>query len=259
MTRIDLNSDIGESFGAYRMGMDEAVLEVITSANVACGWHAGDPMVMHTTVALAAARGVSVGAHPGYPDLLGFGRRSLDCTVEEVRNYVIYQVGALQAFCRAAGVPLAHVKPHGALYNTAVGDPRVGRAIMEAVAAVDPALYYVALAGAGAEEVKRQAAGVGIRVMFEAFPDRSYTPEGRLTPRSQPGAVIHDPEEAARRALQMARDGSVTATDGSVIALSAQTLCVHGDNPEALALVKTIRDTLSGAGIEVRAMGKGQN
>ncbi len=255
MTRIDLNSDIGESFGAYRMGMDEAVLEVITSANVACGWHAGDPVVMHKTVALAAAHGVSVGAHPGYPDLMGFGRRSLDCTLEEVRNYVIYQVGALQAFCRAAGVPLAHVKPHGALYNTAVGDPRVGRAIMEAVAAVDPALYYVALAGAGAEEVKRQAAEVGIRVMFEAFPDRSYTPEGRLTPRSRPGAVIHDPEEAARRALQMARDGSITATDGSVIALSAQTLCVHGDNPEALALVKTIRDTLSGAGIEVRAMG----
>ncbi len=259
MTRIDLNSDIGESFGAYRMGMDEAVLEVITSANVACGWHAGDPMVMHKTVALAATRGVSVGAHPGYPDLLGFGRRGLDCTLEEVRNYVIYQVGALQAFCRAAGVPLAHVKPHGALYNTAVGDPRVGRAIMEAVAAVDPALYYVALAGAGAEEVKRQAAEVGIRVMFEAFPDRSYTPEGRLTPRSRPGAVIHNPEEAARRALQMARDGSVTATDGSVIALSAQTLCVHGDNPEALALVKTIRDTLSGAGIEVLAMGKGQD
>ncbi len=259
MTCIDLNSDIGESFGAYRMGMDEAVLEVITSANVACGWHAGDPMVMHKTVALAAARGVSVGAHPGYPDLLGFGRRSLDCTLEEVRNYVIYQVGALQAFCRAAGVPLAHVKPHGALYNTAVGDQRVGRAIMEAVAAVDPALYYVALAGAGAEEVKRQATEVGIRVMFEAFPDRSYTPEGRLTPRSRPGAVIHDPEEAARRALQMARDGSVTATDGSVIPLSAQTLCVHGDNPEALALVKTIHDTLSGAGIKVRAMGKGQD
>ncbi len=256
MTRIDLNSDIGESFGAYTMGMDEAVLDVITSANVACGWHAGDPMVMQKTVALAAARGVSVGAHPGYPDLLGFGRRSLGCSLEEVRNYVIYQVGALQAFCRAAGVTLAHVKPHGALYNTAVADPRVGRAIMEAVAAVDPALYYVALAGAGAGEVRRQAAEVGIRVMFEAFPDRSYTPEGRLTPRSRSGAVIHDPAEAARRALQMARDGSVTATDGTVIPLSAQTLCVHGDNPEALALVQTIRDTLSGAGIEVRAMGR---
>ena len=254
MNCIDLNSDIGESFGAYTMGMDEAVLDVITSANVACGWHAGDPMVMQKTVALAAGRGVSVGAHPGYPDLLGFGRRSLDCSLEEIRNYVIYQVGALQAFCRAAGVPLVHVKPHGALYNAAVADPRVGRAIMEAVSAVDDSLYYVALAGAGADEVRRQAEAVGIRVLFEAFPDRAYTPQGRLTPRSQPGAVIHDPDEAARRALQMARDGSVTAVDGTRIALSAQTLCVHGDNPEALALVKTIRETLTGAGIRLQAM-----
>ncbi len=256
MSSIDLNSDIGESFGAYTVGMDEGVLKVITSANVACGWHAGDPMVMRKTVALAAQCGVSVGAHPGYPDLLGFGRRSLDCSPQEVRNYVIYQVGALQAFCRAEGIRLAHVKPHGALYTTAVADPRVGRAIMEAVAAVDPGLYYVALAGAGAEAVRRQADQVGIRVVFEAFPDRSYTPEGRLTPRSQPGAVIHDPGEAARRALQMARDGSVTTSDGTVISLSAQTLCVHGDNPQALSLVKTIHDTLTRAGIEVRALGQ---
>lgn len=255
MTSIDLNSDIGESFGAYTMGMDEAVLGVITSANVACGWHAGDPMVMQKTVAMAAENGVSVGAHPGYPDLLGFGRRSMNCSLEEVRNYVLYQVGALQAFCRAAGVRLAHVKPHGALYTTAVADPRVGRTIMEAVTAVDPSLYYVALAGAGAAEVRRQADAVGIRVMFEAFPDRSYTPEGHLTPRGQPGAVIRDPDEAARRALQMAADGSVTASDGTVIALSAQTLCVHGDNPSALALVKTIRETLTTAGITVQTMG----
>jgi UPF0271 protein len=256
MTTIDLNSDIGESFGTYTMGMDAGVLKVITSANVACGWHAGDPMVMQKTVALAAQHGVSVGAHPGYPDLMGFGRRSLNCSLEEIRNYVIYQVGALQAFCRATGIPLAHVKPHGALYNTAVADPRVGRAIMEAVASVAPSLYYVALAGAGAEEVRRQAGEVGIRVMFEAFPDRAYTPEGRLAPRSQAGAVIHDPDEAARRALQMARDGSVAASDGTVIPLSAHTLCVHGDNPEALALVKAIRDTLTAAGITVRAMGE---
>jgi UPF0271 protein len=256
MTCIDLNSDIGESFGAYTMGMDEAVLEVITSANIACGWHAGDPMVMDKTVRAAAHCQVSVGAHPGYPDLMGFGRRSLNCSPREVRNYVIYQVGALRAFCRASGIGLAHVKPHGALYNTAVADPELSRILMEAVAAVDPSLYYVALAGAGAAEIQHQADTVGIRVMFEAFPDRTYTPEGRLTPRNQPNAVIHDPDQAARRALQMAKDGSVTASDGTIIALSAQTLCVHGDNPRALALVKTIRNTLTAAGITLQAMGQ---
>ncbi len=254
MTRIDLNCDMGESFGAYRLGRDAEVIRHITSANVACGWHAGDPLVMDATVRLAAAHGVGVGAHPGYPDLLGFGRRNLDCTADEVRTYVTYQIGALQAFCRARGVPLRHVKPHGALYLTAVEREEVARAVAEAVVSVDPELCFVALAGAKGEVMRRVGGEVGLRVVYEAFPDRAYTPQGTLLSRRLPGAVVSNPAEVAARALRMAAEGTVIAVDGTPIPLEAQTLCVHGDTPSAVDLVRTIRTTLEQAGVQVVAM-----
>ena len=256
MKRIDLNCDMGESFGAYKLGMDEAVIEYITSANIACAWHAGDPSVMSHTVAIAVENGVGVGAHPGYPDLLGFGRRSLDCTMEELRNYIIYQVGALQAFCSAHGTRLQHVKPHGALYLTAVENEDVARAVAEAIVGVNPDLLYVALAGAKGQLMTRIGQEVGLKVVYEAFPDRAYSPEGTLVSRRQPGAVIKDPQAVSERALKMVQEGVVIAADGTTIPLEAQTLCVHGDNPEAVALVKGIRQTLEADGVAVAPMGK---
>ena len=256
MKRIDLNCDMGESFGAYKLGMDEAVIEYITSANIACAWHAGDPSVMSHTVAIAVEHGVGVGAHPGYPDLLGFGRRNLDCTMEELRNYVIYQVGALQAFCSVHGTRLQHVKPHGALYLTAVENEDVARAVAEAIVKVDPDLLYVALAGAKGQLMTRIGQEVGLKVVYEAFPDRAYSPEGTLVSRRQPGAVIKEPQAVSERALQMVQEGVVIAADGTAIPLEAQTLCVHGDNPQAVALVKGIRQTLETDGVAVMPMGK---
>jgi UPF0271 protein len=249
---IDLNSDLGEGFGAYRIGLDEEVIKYITSANIACGWHASDPMVMDRTVKMAAERGVGIGAHPGYPDLLGFGRRNMDCTPEEIRNYVVYQVGALQAFCAVHGAGLQHVKPHGALYNTAVEKESVARAVAEAILGVDPGLVFVALAGAKGELVTRIGRDLGLKVAYEAFPDRAYTPEGALMPRREPGAVIKDPEVVAERALKMAKEGTVIAADGTEIPLKVQTLCVHGDTPGAVNSVKNIRELLEAEGIEVR-------
>lgn len=251
---IDLNCDMGESFGAYEMGRDAEVMPYITSANIACGWHAGDPLVMDRTVALAKRHGVGVGAHPGYPDLMGFGRRPMELAPEELRNYLIYQIGSLLGFCRAHGVRLAHVKPHGSLYNTAVVNPRVARAVAEAVVAVDPDLVYVALAGPKGRLVRLVAEELGMRVKCEAFPDRAYTPEGNLAPRSQPGAVIHDPELVAERALRMASTGEVIAVDGHVVRLDPDTLCVHGDNPEAVELVRRIRRTIEDHGLNLKPM-----
>lgn len=256
MKRIDLNCDMGESFGAYKLGMDEEVIQHITSANIACAWHAGDPLVMDRTVKMAVDRGVGVGAHPGYPDLLGFGRRNLDCTMEEVRNYVIFQIGALQAFCKVHGTKLQHVKPHGALYLTAVEKEDVARAVAEAIVSVDPGLIYVALAGAKGELVRRIGREVGLKVAYEAFPDRAYTPEGSLVSRRLPGAVIKDPREVSERALRMAKEGIVIAVDGTEVPLEAQTLCVHGDTPSAVDLVKGIRDNLEAEGVSVIPMGK---
>ncbi|MGD9236015.1 MAG: 5-oxoprolinase subunit PxpA [Desulfobacterales bacterium] len=256
MKRIDLNCDMGESFGAYKLGMDDAVIQYITSANIACGWHAGDPAVMNHTVAIAVEHGVGVGAHPGYPDLLGFGRRNMDCTMEELRNYVIYQIGALQAFCSAHGTRLQHVKPHGALYLTAVENEDVARAVAEAIVQVNPDLRYVALAGAKGELMTRIGQEVGLKVVYEAFPDRAYSPEGTLVSRRQSGAVIKDPQAVSQRALRMVREGVVVAIDGSAIPLEAQTLCVHGDNPKAVELVRSIRETLEADGVAVTPMGK---
>lgn len=256
MKKIDLNCDMGESFGAYKLGMDEEVIQHISSANVACGWHAGDPSVMDHTVAMAVEHGVGVGAHPSYPDLLGFGRRNMDCTMEDLRNYVVFQIGALQAFCKVHGTKLQHVKPHGALYLTAVENEEVARIVAEAIVSVNSELLYVALAGAKGELMRRIGQEVGLKVVYEAFPDRAYTPEGTLLSRRQPGAVIKDPQEVSERALRMVKEGVVIAVDGTTIPLEAQTLCVHGDTPTAVDLVRSIRQAMEADGVAVTPMGK---
>ncbi len=252
--RVDINCDMGESFGAYKLGHDEEVIRYITSANIACGWHAGDPLVMDRTVRMAKERGVGVGAHPSYPDLLGFGRRNMSCSAEEIRNYVVYQIGALRAFCDVHQVKLRHVKPHGNLYLTAVEDEITARAIAEGIVRFDPELMYVGLAGSKGELMTRIGKEVGLRVVLEAFPDRAYTAEGTLVSRKHPGAVIKEPEQVAERALKMAREGKVIAIDGTEIHLEAETLCVHGDTPGAVNLVKQIRERLEKEGIEVKPM-----
>ncbi|UCH21034.1 MAG: LamB/YcsF family protein [Deltaproteobacteria bacterium] len=254
MKKIDLNCDMGESFGTYELGMDGKVIQYITSANIACGWHAGDPLVMDTTVKMAVDHGVGVGAHPGYPDLLGFGRRNMDCTPDEIRKYLVYQIGALQAVCKVNGTVLRHVKPHGALYLTAVEDENVARAVAEAIVNVDSGLMFVALAGAKGKLMTRIGEEVGLRVVYEAFPDRAYTPEGNLVSRRLPGAVIKDPQEVSERALRMAQDGEVIAVDGTNISLDVQTLCVHGDTPTAVDLVKFIRETLEAEAVTLAPM-----
>jgi UPF0271 protein len=257
-TSIDLNCDMGESFGAYKIGMDESVIAYISSANIACGWHAGDPMVMDRTIRMAKEHGVSPGAHPGYPDLMGFGRREMDLSRDEIRSYMIYQIGALQGFCAAHGLKLHHVKPHGSLYLSAVANEEVARGIAEAITAVDPELYYMALAGQKGELVAGIGKEMGLKVIREAFPDRAYTPDGTLVPRSRPGAVIKDPAEVAARALLMAREGEVVAVDGRRIPLKAQTLCVHGDTPGAVDLVRQIRQTLEKESIRVAPFAGGR-
>ena len=199
MNEIDLNCDLGESFGPWKMGYDEQVMRYITSANVACGWHAGDPMVMESTVKLAKEFGVGVGAHPGYPDLMGFGRRRIECSEQELKNYVIYQVGALDAFCRVHGQTLTHVKPHGKLYLDCLDRENQSRAIAEAVVSYNPDLIYVAFAGKRGQVMCRVAQEVGLKVALEAFPDRAYTSEGVLVPRGIPGAVVQDSAEVAER------------------------------------------------------------
>jgi UPF0271 protein len=254
LPRIDLNCDMGESFGAYKLGQDEELMKYISSANIACGWHAGDPAVMNRTVQMAATHGVGIGAHPGYPDLLGFGRRYMDCTAEEIRNYVIYQVAALKGFCSANGVKMQHVKPHGALYNASVDNEAIATAIADGIARVDPELLYVVLAGPKSAALVKIGAKAGIRVVFEAFADRAYTPQGTLVSRREPGAVIKDSHEVAARALNMAREGKVTAVDGSEIDLVAQTICVHGDTPGAVEMVRTIRELLESEGVEIKPM-----
>ena len=252
--RIDLNCDMGESFGPYSLGEDDAVIASVSSINIACGLHAGDPHVMGRTVRLAKEHGVAVGAHPGLPDLLGFGRRDMACSPEEIADYLTYQIGALQAFCTAQGVTLRHVKPHGALYHRAANDEQVTRVMARAIARIDRGLLLVGLAGRDNCRMAAIAAEEGVRMVFEAFPDRAYTPEGGLVSRRLPGAVILDPETAALRALRMVTDGTVEAVDGSVVSLVAQTLCIHGDNPRGAALAAVIRARLEAAGVAVRPM-----
>ncbi|OGR20020.1 MAG: lactam utilization protein LamB [Desulfobacterales bacterium GWB2_56_26] len=251
---IDLNCDLGESFGVYKLGMDEEVMPYITSANIACGWHAGDPLVMNKTVKLAAQHGINCGAHPGYPDLLGFGRRAMKVGLDELKCYLIYQIGALDAFCRASGVKLTHVKPHGSLYLTAVESEETAMAVAEAIGSVGRELIFVTLAGQKGQVMAEAGRRVGLAIAYEAFPDRAYTPEGTLVPRQSPGAVITDPEQVMERAVQIATEGCIEAVNGERIELAAQTLCVHGDNPHAVEMVRTIRRELEQRNIDVRPM-----
>ena len=248
MYKIDLNSDIGESFGAYRMGDDAAVMDAVTSANVACGFHAGDPLVMNKTIKNCAAKGVAVGAHPGYPDLVGFGRRNMKCTPEEEYADCLYQIGALSAFCRANGLTLQHVKPHGAMYNQAAKDPELAKAIARAV---KDSGENVILMGLANSEFEKAAKEIGIPFAAEEFADRGYMPDGSLVPRSQPGAIIHDVDEAAKRVVRMVTEGKVEAVDGTVINFRPQSICMHGDTPEAVEMAKTVRRELEAAGVKV--------
>lgn len=253
MNKIDLNSDVGESFGNYKLGLDDEIIPLISSANIACGFHAGDPTVMRRTIMIAKENGVVLGAHPGFPDLIGFGRRNLDATLDEIRDYVTYQIGALQAFATAQGMRLQHVKPHGALYNMAVRNTDIWDAVAGAIAAVDTRLILFVLAGANRRDLEVIGARHGIRIAFEFFGDRAYNPDGSLVSRQEPGAVIHDHTAVAAKVLKMVQESRVVCKDGSEIEMTADTICVHGDNPSALALVKNIRESLQSAGIEVAA------
>src|SRR5260221_6076090 len=252
--RIDVNADVGESFGAWTMGADQELLGFVTSANVACGFHAGDPLVIDRTVALAAAAGVAVGAHPSHLDLRGFGRRTIDAAPAEVEADVVYQVGALAAFARGHGARLAHVKPHGALYNQAATDEALARAIARAVAGVARELVLVGLAGSA--PMHRAAEDAGLRYAAEAFADRGYRADGSLVPRSAPGAVLSDPEQAATQAVRIAREGTVVTPEGVAVRLRADTLCLHGANPRALEVARPVRRALDAPGILVQALGR---
>ena len=248
--QMDLNSDLGESLGAWRMGDDAAMLDIVTSANVACGFHAGDPAGILATLKAAAARGVAVGAHVAYPDLVGFGRRAMDIASADLVAGVIYQIGALRGLAAAAGTQVSYVKPHGALYNTIAHDARQARDVIAAIRAADPGLALVALAGSPLVGWAREA---GLRVVSEAFADRAYTPQGTLVPRGQSGAVLHDPAQVAARMLRLVREGVVEAIDGSLARVEADSICVHGDSAGAVAMAAELRRVLRGAGVELRA------
>jgi len=247
--RMDLNCDMGEGFGAYQAGADEALMPLVTSANIACGFHAGDPRVLDRTVALAAQHHVAVGAHPGYQDLRGFGRRPMQATPEEIEVDVLYQLGAIEAFARAHGVQLVHVKPHGALYNQAAVDAYLACAIARAIKRFNPDLVFVGLAGSA--PMREAAETEGIRYAAEAFADRVYNPDGTLQSRRMAGSVITDPEKCARQALAIAKDGVAYAHTGAKVPIQAETLCLHGDNPSAVENAWAVREALSGGGIEV--------
>lgn len=250
MPDIDFNSDLGEGFGGYRMGDDEAVLAEITSANIACGFHAGDPGIMRKTVAAALARGVAIGAHPGFPDLQGFGRRRMAMSPDEAYECVLYQIGALSGIAAAQKAELHHVKPHGALYNQAAGDPMLARAICEAVRDFNPTLFLYGLANSCLTEA---AEAIGLPVRHEVFADRTYQPDGSLTPRTQPNAMITDADQAVAQVLGMLRDGQVIAVDGTRVPVRADTLCIHGDQPGAAAFARAIKEALIGEGVRVVA------
>jgi UPF0271 protein len=248
MYKVDLNSDIGESFGAYKMGDDAAVMDAVTSANVACAFHAGDPLVMKKTIKNCAEKGVAVGAHPGYPDLVGFGRRNMKCTPEEEYADCLYQIGALSAFCCANGLCLQHVKPHGAMYNQAAKDPELARSIAQAVKDSGKDVILMGLANS---EFEKAAKEMGVPFAAEAFADRGYMADGSLVPRSQPGAIIHDVEAAAKRVVRMVTEGTVEAVDGTVINFRPHSICMHGDTPEAVDMAKAVRAALEGSGVKV--------
>ncbi|WP_368496083.1 LamB/YcsF family protein [Herbiconiux sp. A18JL235] len=248
MPTIDLNADLGESYGAWTLGDDAAMLDVVSSANVACGFHAGDPTGLLATLRLAAARRVVVGAQVSYPDLRGFGRRDIDLPADDLFADVVYQIGALQGLAASAGTRVSYVKPHGALYNRIVHDEVQAGAVVDALVSLDPTL---ALVGLPDSEVSRQAEAEGLRFVPEAFADRAYRSDGTLVPRREPGAVLYDPAEIAERMRRLALEGVVTSVDGHDIALSAETICVHGDTPGAVAIARTVRAGLEQSGLTI--------
>jgi UPF0271 protein len=251
--RIDINCDLGESYGAFKVGNDEKIMPHITSANIACGFHAGDPVTIAQTINLAKKHGVAVGAHPSYPDLLGFGRREMQLTSEEIKNYTIYQISALQGFAKTASFNLQHVKPHGALYNTAVKDEKLSKAIVDAVKALNQNLIIFAPSKSALANV---AAESGLRVAYEVFADRAYNPDGSLVSRTQPNAIIQESQTVVKRAIKMVEKGTVLAVNGEIVNLGqVHTICVHGDTPTAIELAKALKKGLIKAGIEVKPVG----
>ena len=249
MPTIDINSDMGESFGAWSMGDDDAMLDIVTSANVACGFHAGDPAGILRTLKAAAAKNVTIGAHVAYPDKVGFGRRNMDLASDELTADVIYQIGALQSLAKAAGTSVRYVKPHGALYNTIAHDRRQALAVIAAIRAIDPTLILVALAGSELIELARNE---GLQCVAEAFADRAYTPQGTLVSRREPGAVLHDPQLVAQRMLRLVEDGTIEAIDGSRTRIQADSICVHGDSPAAVEMARELRRVLEHANLSLR-------
>lgn len=247
---VDLNSDMGESFGAWEMGNDAAMLDVVSTANVACGFHAGDPLVMHRTVSLAKARGVAVGAHPSFLDLWGFGRRPIQGErPEDVEKMIIYQIGALQAVARAAGHRVTHVKTHGSLGNMSAVDPDLALAVARAIKAVDRELYMMVMPGL---ETERAAEKLGLPMAREIYADRTYDDNGNLTSRKKPGAVIHDAEAAAARVLEAVERQGITTVTGKRIPVKVESICVHGDNPAGVAIARAVRARLEKAGVTIR-------
>lgn len=251
MQAIDLNADLGESYGNFSVGRDAELIPLLTSAHLACGFHGGDPRVMDRTVRACRSAGVGVGAHPSYPDLVGFGRRVLDATAEEVETDVLYQVAALDGFCRRHRVTMQHVKPHGALYNHANSTPEVARAIAAAIASYDARLLLVCQFGT---ELARAGMDAGLTVAYEGFVDRAYSPDGTLVSRSIEGSVYDDPGRAIEQALRMVTQHRVVAIDGTLVDVEVDTLCAHGDNPEAVELIMALRDRLAAAGIALKPM-----
>jgi len=256
MLTIDINSDLGENFGPWKMGDDSAMLDVVSSANVACGFHAGDPAGILDTLRLAAERGVCVGAHVGYRDLVGFGRRNMDPSSDELVGDVIYQIGALQGLARVAGTNVTYVKPHGALYNTIALDTRQAADVITAIRAIDPSLVLVALAGSPLVE---QARSAGLKVVSEAFADRAYNSDGSLVSRREKGAVLHDPDLIAERMVRLVQEGVVEAIDGTLTRIDAQTICVHGDSPGAVAMAQRLRAVLQQSGLGISSFTTGSS
>ncbi len=253
MYKVDLNCDLGESFGIYKLGLDEEVISYISSANVACGFHASDPLVMAHTVKLAKEAGVCVGAHPGFQDLVGFGRRNMNVSFKEVKAMVQYQIGALDAFCKAAGIEMQHVKPHGALYNMAGKDLKLAEAICEGIYEVNPKLILLALSGS---EMVNAAQNIGLKVAREAFADRAYEEDGSLVARAKEGAMITDEEVAIKRVVKMVKENKVEAITGKDIAIKVDSICVHGDGPKALEFVKKIKARLEAENIKITPLHK---
>ncbi len=248
---VDLNSDIGEGFGNYKLGMDSEIMRHVTSVNLACGWHAGDPLIMNANVKLAKECGVAVGAHPGYPDLMGFGRRKMVITPEEAKTYMLYQLGALSAFTRAHGSKMQHMKLHGGFYNDTANNKDLADAVLDGIEAYGDDVIVMILSGSYmAKEAKRR----GIKVAEEVFADRGYNPDGSLVSRKLPGAFVKDPDEAIARVIRMVKEKKVTAVDGTEIELNADSICVHGDNPKAIEFVATIRKSLIDADIAVQPL-----